>query len=200
MASREDLERFRALDVDFEKLGLYPWDRTDVRYFCTPEGAECFARTGVDGIHYCLLPGEEAVYVVRPMCCEEGQYVLPVAGDFREFLSFLLYCGAEAALEQMPLWDTEERFQVYLAEQERDAEAQAVLDAIASAFELRPQNPYEKVKALQLTFDPAILAFSDEYYDVLGLENPRHRGEEQAVFHPSDLRAVMRMEIKEDDP
>lgn len=172
MSSREDVKRFYALDIDFGKLGLYPWDRTDVRYFCTPEGAECFARTGVDGIHYCLLPGEEAVYVVRPMCCEEGQYVLPVAEDFREFLSFLLYCKNEAALEQMSLWDTEERFRAYLAEQERDAGTQAVLDAIASAFELRPQNPYGKVKALQASFDPSSPRFSNEYYDALGLESP----------------------------
>lgn len=172
MSTREDLKRFYDLDIDFGKLDLYPCGPADVRYFCTPEDAECFGGPGVDGVHYCLLPGEETVYVVRPMCCEEGRYVLPVAEDFREFLSFLLYCGGEAALEQMPLWDTEERFQAYLAEQERDGEAQAVLDAIASAFELRPQNPYEKVKALQLAFDPAALAFSNEYYDALGLEKP----------------------------
>lgn len=199
MASREDLRRFYALDIDFGKLGLYPWGRTDVRYFCTPEDAECFARPGMDGIHYCLLPGEETVYVVRPMCLEEGRYVLPVAENFREFLSFLLYCGAEAALEQIPLWDTEERFQAYLAEQERDAEERAALDIIASAFALGPQNPYEKVKALQGAFDPANLIFSDEYYDVLGLENPRHTGQEEKK-PPYTLFTTLRLEIKENDP
>lgn len=172
MASREDLKRFYALDIDFGKLGLYPWGRADVRCFCTPKDAEPFASPCVDGIHYCFLPGEETVYVVRPMCLEEGRYVLPVAENFREFLSFLLYCGGEAALEQMPLWDTEERFQAYLAEQESDAEERAALDIIASAFKLGPQNPYEKVKALQADFDPSHLTFSNEYYDVLGLENP----------------------------
>lgn len=177
MSAREDLKRFYALEIDFGTLGLYPWGRADVRYFCTPEGAECFASPCVDGVHYCLLPGEETVYVVRPMCLEEGRYVLPVAENFREFLSFLLYCGGEAALEQMPLWDTEERFQAYLAEQARDTETQAALDAVASAFGVEPEDPYEKVKALQAAFDPAALRFSDEYYDVLGLENPRGRGE-----------------------
>lgn len=199
MASREDLKRFYALDIDFGELGLYFSGSTDMRYFCTPEGAECFASPGVDGVHYCLLPGEEAVYVVCPMCCEEGRYVLPVAEDFREFLSFLLYCGAEAALGQMPLWDTEERFQAYLAEQERDAETQAVLDTIASAFKVEQKNPYKKVKALQAAFDPSCLAFSDEYYDVLGLENPRRSEEEGGAFHPSELRAAIGMENKEND-
>lgn len=174
MSTREDLKRFYALDIDFGKLGLYPQSHADARYFCTPEDAECFGGPGVDGVHYCLLPGEETVYVVRPSCGEEGQYVLPVAEDFREFLSFLLYCGAEAALEQMPLWDTEEAFQAYLREQEQDAETQAVLDVTASAFGVEPEDPYEKVKALQASFDPSRLRFSGEYYDVLGLEDPRH--------------------------
>lgn len=174
MSTREDLKRFYDLDIDFGKLDLYPCGPADVRYFCTPEDAECFGGPGVDGVHYCLLPGEETVYVVRPSCGEEGQYVLPVAENFREFLSFLLYCGAEAALEQMPLWDTEDGFQAYLKEQERDAETQAALDVIASAFGVKPKDPYEKIKALQASFDPSRLRFSGEYYDVLGLEAPRH--------------------------
>lgn len=174
MSTREDLKRFYALDIDFGKLGLHPGRCADMRYFCTPEDAECFGSPGVDGVHYCLLPGEETVYVVRPSCGQEGQYVLPVAEDFREFLSFLLYCGAEAALEQMPLWDTEEAFQAYLREQKLDTETQAVLDVIASAFGVEAKNPYEKVKAMQRAFDPARLRFSAEYYDVLGLEDPVH--------------------------
>lgn len=35
-------------------------------------------------------------------------------------------------------------------------------------------EPYQRVKALQAEFDPAGLEWSDEYYDVLGLENPRY--------------------------
>ena len=48
------------------------------------------------------------------------------------------------------------------------------LDAIAHAFNLAPRDPHEAVKALQSAFDPACLTFSEEYYDVLGLENPRN--------------------------
>lgn len=189
MSAREDLKRFYALDIDFGELGLHPCGPADVRYFCTPEDAECFGGPRVDGVHYCLLPGEETVYVVRPSCGEEGQYVLPVAEDFREFLSFLLYCGAEAALEQMPLWDTEARFQAYLKEQEQAPETQAALDVIASAFEVEPKNPYEKVKAMQASFDPSGLHFSGEYYDVLGLEDPRHP--EGDIFTGRELSCSM---------
>lgn len=174
MSTCEDIKRFYALNIDFESLGLAPWGPYDVHYFCTPENAECFASVGVDGIHYCLLPGEETVYVVRPCCCEEGRYVLPVAGNFREFLSFLLYCGNEAAIEQSVNWDAS-AFHDFLSQEEKQItpEARAALDAVTAAFDLEPQEPFEKVKALQAGFNPAVLMFSDEYYDIMGLENPR---------------------------
>ena len=41
------------------------------------------------------------------------------------------------------------------------------------SFDLAPADPFETVKALQAGFDPSVLKFSDEYYDVLGLERPR---------------------------
>lgn len=77
-----DLDLFEELSIEFEALGLFPWAEDDAACFCTPTNARCFARTGVDGIHYCLLPEEEAVYVVRSFG-REG-HVLPVAGVFRE--------------------------------------------------------------------------------------------------------------------
>ena len=51
-------------------------------------------------------------------------------------------------------------------------ERDAALSAIAAAFALTGEDPYETVKALQAAFDPAGLRFSEEYYDVLGLEPP----------------------------
>ena len=44
--------------------------------------------------------------------------------------------------------------------------------AVAAAFALTGEDPYETVRALQAAFDPAGLRFSEEYYDVLGLEPP----------------------------
>lgn len=184
MASREDLKRFRALDIDFSAIGLEQSE--NVAYFCTPVGAEYAGWIGCDGIHFVLLPGDERVCCVDPMVMEEGRYVLPVAADFREFLSFILFCRDANPLSQLS-WLTEDRFRQLLEEDaaarwdgcgEFFAKRDAALDAIAEAFAIRPQDPYEKVKALQAAFDPSCLTFSDEYYDVLGLDNPRCPKEE----------------------
>ena len=37
-------------------------------------------------------------------------------------------------------------------------------------FHLTPQDPFDAVKILQAAFDPSPICWSDEYYDVLGLE------------------------------
>ena len=174
--TREDLARFRALKVDGSAIGL--GEGWDAPYFCTPVGAEYVGWTGCDGVHFILLPGDERVFCVDPAMGEEGTYVLPVGTDFREFLSFVLYCRDANPLSQLS-WLEEDRFRQLLVEdaaarwegcEEFFARKDAALDAIARAFDLVPQDPWEKVKALQAAFDPACLTFSDEYYDVLGLE------------------------------
>lgn len=176
--TRDDLKRFQALDADVSAIGLEQSENT--AYFCTPVGAEYVGWIGCDGIHFILLPGDERVFCVDPAMGEEGTYVLPVAENFREFLSFVLYCRDANPLSQLS-WLTEDRFRKLLAE---DAAARwdgceaffarkaAALDAIANAFALEPEDPYAKVKAMQAAFDPACLTFSGEYYDVLGLERP----------------------------
>ena len=178
MSTREDLRRFRALDIDFESIGL--GQSENVAYFCTPVGAEYVGWIGCDGIHFVLLPGDERVFCVDPAMGEIGTYVLPVAADFRTFLSYVLYCRDANPLSQI-WWLSEEQFQNLLAE---DAAASwpgceaffarraDTLAFIAEAFGLTAAEPYGAVKALQAAFDPACLAFSDEYYDVLGLEKP----------------------------
>ena len=107
----------------------------------------------------------------------EGKYVLPVGGDFREFLSFVLYCRGSSTLALL-YGMSEESFRSDLVEMEREraeyaARTDAVLSAIAREFDLTPADPFEKVKALQASFDLSALEFSDEYYDVLGLERPK---------------------------
>ncbi len=169
--TRDDYRRFRALDIDFYAVDL-PDGGEDFEYFCTPVGAECVGCLGWDGIHFVILPGDERVFCVDPW---GEEYVLPVAGDFREFLSFVLYCRGASVLSLLGRM-TGESFREYLAEDtrepERTARVGAVLAAIAQAFDLTPTDPFDRVKALQAAFDPSILQFSDEYYDVLGLERP----------------------------
>ena len=177
MSSREDLKRFCALPIDGSAIGLEQSE--NVPYFCTPEGAEYVGWIGCDGVHFVLLPGDERVYCVDPAMGEEGTYVLPVGRDFREFLSFVLYCRDANPISQLS-WMTEEQYRNVLQEDAQCDDGEllerktAALAAIADAFGLEPKDPFDPVKAMQAAFDPSALVFSDEYYDVLGLENPRN--------------------------
>lgn len=176
--TRDDLKAFRALDIDFESIGLLQSGAEDFAYFCTPADAEFVGRIGCDGVHFILLPGDERVYCVDPAMGEEGKYVLPVAGDFREFLSFVLFCQDANPLPQI-WWMTEEQFRNLLAEdaaaswpgsEEYFAKKEAALAKIAEAFGVAPIEPYARAKVLQAAFNPSALNFSDEYYDTLGIE------------------------------
>ncbi len=179
--TRDDLRRFRALHIDFDSIGLLQGGAEDFTCFCTPTDAEYVGQIGCDGVHFILLPGDERVFCVDPAMGREGKFVLPVGGDFREFLSFVLFCRDANPLSQI-YWMNEERFRQLLRE---DAEARwdgceeyfaskdKTLETIAKEFSLTPFEPFEKVKALQAAFDPSGLKWSDEYYDVLGLENPQ---------------------------
>ena len=61
------------------------------------------------------------------------------------------------------------------------------LALLAETFGIQPQDPYAAVRAMQAVFDPSVLVFSDEYYDVLGLENPRTPEEQTERCAPADL-------------
>lgn len=178
--TRDDLRTFHGLNIDFSALGL-EWGGEFVPYFCTPVGAEEVGSIGCDGIQFVLLPGDEKVYCVDPSMGDVGTYVLPVGSDLREFLSFLLSCHDANPLSQI-YYLTEERFRTFAddeAEAREDddladffAAKDAALAVIAETFGVAPVEPYGKVKALQAAFDPGVLKFSDEYYDVLGIERP----------------------------
>ena len=176
--TRDDLRRFCALNIDFDSICLMEPGMDQKPYFCTPVGAEHVGRLLVDGIHFILLPGDERVFCVDPSMGEPGTYVLPVASDFRTFLSYILFCKSTNPIAQIA-WLTEERFRRLLADDEEMewpgseeffARQKAALAIIADEFELAPADPYQTVKDLQKEFDPGVLAFSDEYYDVLGIE------------------------------
>lgn len=179
--TRDDLKRFRALDIDFDSIGLLQSGADDFAYFCTPMDAEFVGRVGCDGVHFILLPEDERVFCVDPSMGERGSYVLPVAGDFREFLSFVLYCQDANPLSQI-FWMTRKQYEE-LAEEDasaRENEYQAkffeqkdkALAAIVKEFSLTAVDPFKKVKAMQAKFDPAVLNFSEDYYDVVGYESP----------------------------
>ena len=174
--TRDDLARFRALEIDFASVGLIQREENEP-YFCTPAGAEYVGWIGCDGVHFVLLPGDERVFCVDPAMGEPGTYVLPVAENFRTFLSYVLFCRDANSLSQI-WWLTEERFRQLLAEDagadwpgSGDFLARKVetLETLQAVFSLEAADPYGAVKALQAGFDPAVLTFSPEYYEILGL-------------------------------
>lgn len=151
--TRDNLKVFHALDIDFSSIGL-EWGGEFVRYFCTPEDAEYVGSIGCDGVHFVLLPGDERVFCVDPAMADIGTYVLPVASDFREFLSFVLCCRDANPLSQIR-WMTEDRFRGLLAEdaeadwpgcEEFFAKKDAALAAIAETFGIAPIEPFERVR------------------------------------------------------
>lgn len=179
--TRDDLRRFRALDINFDSIGLLQSGAEDFAYFCTPTDAEFVGRIGCDGVHFILLPGDERVFCVDPSMGERGTYVLPVASDFREFLSFVLYCQDANPLSQI-FWMDRKQYEELAAEDAAArgneymakffAEKDKALSVIVKEFDLTPVDPFKKVKAMQKNFDPAILNFSEEYYDAVGYERP----------------------------
>ena len=175
--TRDDLARFAALPIDHEAIGLMEPGVPQEPYFCDPVGGEPVGRIGCDGVHFILLPGDERVFCVDPAMGEPGTYVLPVAEDLRQFLSFVLYCGDASPIARS--WCLRRpRFDALGGGgwQPGSRERAAAREAIAAAFGLESADPYEKVKALQTGFDPACLRFSPEYYDILGLEGPEREG------------------------
>ena len=177
--TRDDLKIFQSLEVDHSAIGLEPAG-AESACFCTPVGAEVFAGLGCDGVHFVLLPGDERVFCVEPSLGEPGTYVLPVGEDFRAFLSYVLWCRDANPLSQLAFFP-EETFRNLLSEEagrswegmeDLRRRKEAALARVAEAFALEPADPWERVRTLQGAFDPACLCFSEEYYDVLGLEGP----------------------------
>ena len=108
MTNNDLFHRFRAFSSSMDALGL-GWNGSDVAYFCTPVGAEVIGWVGVDGIHFCFVPSisSSMVFAVSPMPCDE-HYVEPIAHNFQEFLSLVLFCKGASPLEQI-CWMGEER-------------------------------------------------------------------------------------------
>lgn len=202
--TRDDLKQFRALDINFDSIGLLQAGADDFAYFCTPVDAEFVGRAGCDGVHFILLPGDERVFCVDPSMGERGTYVLPVASDFREFLSFVLYCQDASPLSQI-FWMDRKQYDELAAEDAaaRESEYQAkffeekdkALAAIVKEFGLAPVDPFKKVKAMQKKFDPAVLNFSEEYYDAVGYERP-----EETETIQSEHFATVTVSFEKEEP
>ncbi len=162
-------KQFLELGVDTSLLCLEQCDNQS-EYFCYPIGAKPIGYEG--SIMYCFLDGYgEMVFAVNPETCADI-YVYPLARDFADFLRLILACGTANPVEQI-VWMTKERFDQHVREEAaiRTPQLTQVLEQIAEKWGLEPmKDPYEYVKSLQAEFDDSQIRYTDEYYDVLGIE------------------------------
>lgn len=164
-------EKFCQLGIDGRWIGL---ENSEIcaEYFCTPYNATIIGWE--NNIHYCFVGGyEDMVFAVNPETVVD-KYVYPLAISFIDFLRLILACGSTTAVEQIIGW-SKEQFEDFLRSDDNTIllEQKVVLDRIQSELELVPmENPYEYVKSVQEQYNDSKIKFSNEYYDVLGLERP----------------------------
>ncbi|MBQ5782052.1 MAG: hypothetical protein IIV99_01535 [Oscillospiraceae bacterium] len=162
-------EKFKQLNIDTTPISLeqpeyiYP-------YFCYPTNA---VPIGFEGcIMYCFIkPCGDMVFAVNPESCADT-LVYPLANSFEDFVKLILACTSANPVEQI-VWMNKEQFEQHLCNEKNACteNQKTVLDIIAKELSLSPmENPYEYVKAVQAGFDGSHIEYSDEYYDVLGLE------------------------------
>lgn len=164
--------KFRSLDFPKDAIGL-EWSDNNTTYFCTPVGAEVIGWLGVDGIHFCFVPSisSDMVFAVSPIPCGE-HYVEPIARNFQEFLSLVLFCKGVSLLEQI-CWISEEQFSELLKSEEKNSwpARDAALNTLRMEFGIESQSDvYQYVKDLQANFEYSEIPFSEGFYDTLGIE------------------------------
>lgn len=159
-------QQFKRLNIEHAVIGL---DQSDLNttYFCTPTGSIIVGNAGIAGIHYCFIQRfGDMVFAVSPEALP-GEYVHPIARNFKELMELLLACGSMDAIEQSYMWD-KELFEQYRMDNQPTAKQKAILDTIKETFHILPMaHPFEYMKELQDSFDYSKLVFSDEYYALL---------------------------------
>ena len=162
-------EKDKELQIDGSLLCLEQRE-DDFSYFCYPVNARAIGFEG--SILYCLLePYGDMVFACDPETCAE-RFVYPLAESFSDFLRLILACGSANPIEQIA-WMSEEQFRQHLQEEAklRTDEQQKLLCFLAQEFNLSPmEQPYRYVKQIQDSFDDSKIAYSDEYFEALGLE------------------------------
>ncbi len=162
-------KKYLKLNIDGSSIGLEQGGGQN-NYFCTPKGAGVIGWAGADGIHFCFIRGfGEMVFAVSPMNTP-GNYVYPLAQNFKDFLRLLLACGHTAALEQAWCWD-QTQFDEFLWENTPTAEQTATLAIIREKLSLTPiERPFAYIKDLQAGFDYSRIRYTEDYYDFIPAE------------------------------
>lgn len=163
-------EKYLLLNIDG---GLISLERAGSSYadcFCYPTNARAVGFEGC--IMYCFIDGYgETVFACNPESCADI-YVYPLARDFKEFMRLILACGSANPAEQI-IWMNKRQFEQHLRDEKeiRTAEQEELLLRLEKELDITPmKNPFEYVKDLQSDFDYGKIQYSDEYYDITGIE------------------------------
>ena len=165
-------EKYMALPIDKGLLCLEYGDIAEP-YFCYPVNAKPIGFEGC--ILYCFLPEYgEMVFACNPESCAD-QNVYPLAATFEDFIRLILACGTANPVEQI-VWMDKNKFEEHMANEEKilTDEQRTAAQQLQRALSLLPiENPFEYVKSIQKDFDGSKIQYSDEYYEVTGIENPK---------------------------
>lgn len=161
-------EKFLSLNIDGGLISLEKAGYSD--YFCYPANAKAIGFEGC--IMYCFIEGYgETVFACNPESCRDI-CVYPLARNFEDFIGLILACGSANPPEQI-VWMNKGQFEEHL-QSERAAqtpEQREVLSVLEKELRIAPaERPFEYVKELQADFDYSKVQFSDEYYEVMGIE------------------------------
>ena len=189
-------EKYMALPIDKGLLCLEYGDIADP-YFCYPVNAKPIGFEGC--ILYCFLPEYgEMVFACNPESCAD-QNVYPLAATFEDFIRLILVCGTANPVEQI-VWMDKNKFEEHMASEAKilTNEQKNAVQQLQRAFGLSPmENPFEYVKGIQKDFDGSKIQYSDEYYEVTGIENPKRADSQNAhVFEFEPV--VFEIDCKED--
>ncbi len=178
---------FKKLGIDLSPVGM-DVHTEDIRYFCTPVGMRIIGWAGVDGIHYGFVRGYgETVFAVNPENYG-GEYVHPLALDFEDFLRLLIACGDCNALEQAWMWNREQ-FDTFLEDYPPDDSQRAVMAELAEKTGLEPtKDVWDYLRCVHENFDGSKLRYSQEYYEIVGEENPFAGEEAWKVYYEGGYR------------
>ena len=165
-------EKYMSLPIDKGLLCLEHGDIT-TPYFCYPVNAKPIGFEGC--ILYCFLPEYgEMVFACNPESCAD-QNVYPLAATFKDFIRLILACGTVNPVEQI-VWMDKNKFEEHMASEAKilTNEQKIAVQQLQRELSLLPmENPFEYVKEIQKNFDGSKIQYSDEYYEVAGMENPK---------------------------
>jgi len=176
------IDKFANISVDLDPIGLIRRGEMG-GYFCTPQNAITFAHTGIDGIHFCIIPEENdpelkhsPVYIINPM--DSFRLVEIVANDFYDFVSLVVVLKGASTLDWID-WYEKEKFMESIKQEhsnpyydtpEVKSAITALSDAFASTLFIKNiDDAYDSVKQLRAKTDLTEIQYSKEYYATLGL-------------------------------